>query len=43
MTPDNGSYMVAAYAITAVILVVYGWSLWRRGAAAMKDDGTPAP
>ena len=41
MTPDNGGYMMAAYGITGVILAVYGWSLWRRGAAAMKDQSPP--
>ena len=29
MTPDNASYMVTAYAVTAVILVVYAFMLFR--------------
>lgn len=29
--PDNGSYMVAAYIVTAVIVVGYVVNLWRRG------------
>jgi hypothetical protein len=28
--PQNGAYMVAAYIVTAVILVGYAVSLWRR-------------
>lgn len=31
--PDNGSYMVAAYIVTAVIVVGYVVNLWRRGSA----------
>jgi len=31
--PDNGSYMVAAYIVTAVIVVGYVVNLWRRGGA----------
>jgi hypothetical protein len=31
--PDNGSYMVAAYIVTAVIVVGYVINLWRRGRA----------
>jgi len=31
--PENGSYMVAAYIVTAVIVVGYVVSLWRRGSA----------
>ncbi len=31
--PDNGSYMVAAYIVTAVIVVGYVINLWRRGSA----------
>jgi hypothetical protein len=29
--PDNGSYMVAAYVVTAVVLTIYVVNLWRRG------------
>ncbi len=28
--PDTGSYMIAAYVVTAVIMVGYAVSLWRR-------------
>ena len=28
--PDNGSYMVAAYIVTAVVLVAYSMSLFVR-------------
>lgn len=28
--PQNAEYMVAAYVATAVILVGYAWSLYRR-------------
>lgn len=28
--PDTGSYMVAAYVVTAVMMVGYAVSLWRR-------------
>ncbi len=37
MPPENGSYMVAAYAIAAAILAAYAISLFRRGGAALKD------
>lgn len=30
--PQNGGYMVAAYVVTAVILVGYALLLWRRAA-----------
>ena len=30
LVPDNEVYMIAAYVVTAVILVWYGVSLWRR-------------
>lgn len=30
--PQNGGYMVAAYVVTAVILVGYALTLWRRAA-----------
>ena len=29
--PDTGSYMVAAYIVTAVVIGIYVVSLWRRG------------
>lgn len=29
-TPDTGAYMVAAYLVTAGILLGYALSLWRR-------------
>lgn len=28
--PDTGNYMIAAYVVTAVIMVGYAFSLWRR-------------
>jgi hypothetical protein len=28
--PQNGGYLVAAYVVTAVILIVYFCMLWRR-------------
>ena len=30
-TPDNGAFMIAAYLVTAVIILAYAVSLWRRG------------
>jgi hypothetical protein len=27
--PDNGAYLVAAYLVTAAILMGYWWRLWR--------------
>ena len=35
--PDNGGYMVAAYSITAVILLLYTFSLLRRAARALSE------
>jgi hypothetical protein len=35
MPPDNGSYMVAAYVVTAVILGGYAGSLWARARRAI--------
>jgi hypothetical protein len=29
--PQNAGYMVAAYVVTAVILMGYALTLWRRG------------
>ncbi len=37
MPPDNGGYMVAAYVVTAVILVGYAVSLWRRAKKTLGD------
>ena len=34
MTPQNGSYMVAGYVATAVVLLGYAISLWVRSARA---------
>jgi hypothetical protein len=31
MPPDNGSYMIAAYVVVAVVVLLYTASLWRRG------------
>jgi CcmD family protein len=28
--PDNGGYMVAAYVIVSLVVLLYGWSLARR-------------
>jgi CcmD family protein len=36
MPPDNGGYMVAAYVITAVVLVGYAVLLVRRAKRALK-------
>jgi hypothetical protein len=38
MPPDNAGYMVAAYVVTAVILVGYALGLWRRASKAVKGD-----
>jgi hypothetical protein len=32
--PQNGGYMVAAYVVATVILLVYGIGLWRRARRA---------
>jgi hypothetical protein len=32
--PQNGGYTAAAYIVAAVILLVYGWTLWRRARRA---------
>jgi hypothetical protein len=39
MPPDNGSYMVAAYVVTAVILVGYALSLMMRAKRADRRTG----
>jgi hypothetical protein len=36
MPPENGGYMVAAYVVTAVILIGYSAGLWRRARKAVK-------
>jgi hypothetical protein len=38
MPPDNAGYMVAAYVVTAVILVGYAAGLWRRARRAVRED-----
>jgi hypothetical protein len=38
MPPDNGGYMVAAYLVTAVILVGYAVGLWRRAIKTVKRE-----
>jgi hypothetical protein len=37
MPPENGGYMVAAYVVTAVILVGYAVGLWRRATKAVRS------
>jgi len=37
MPPDNGGYMIAAYVVTAVILVGYVLLLWRRADRAGRE------
>jgi hypothetical protein len=31
MPPENRAYMVAAYVVVAVVLLLYTVTLWRRG------------
>ena len=38
MPPDNGGYMIAGYAATTVILLVYAVSLWRRARRVTSDE-----
>jgi len=38
MPPDNAGYMVAAYIVTAVILVGYAVGLWWRAERAIRDE-----
>jgi len=38
MPPDNGGYMVAAYLVTAGILIGYAGWLWRRGRVKAKRE-----
>jgi hypothetical protein len=39
--PRNAGYMVAGYVVTAVILLGYLCSLWRRARRAVSGDITP--
>lgn len=34
--PSNEGFMVAAYVVTAVIVLGYAWSLWVRGRRAAR-------
>jgi hypothetical protein len=38
MPPDNAGYMVAAYVVTAVILVGYAAGLWWRAGRAIRKE-----
>ncbi len=38
MPPENGGYMIAAYVVTAVILVGYALAVWRRARRAGRSD-----
>jgi hypothetical protein len=38
MPPDNGGYMVAGYAATTLILLVYVVSLWRRAKRVTRNE-----
>jgi hypothetical protein len=40
MPPDNAGYLVAAYVVTAVILVGYSLGLWRRARRALRYSVT---
>jgi hypothetical protein len=40
MPPDNGGYMIAAYLVTAVVLLGYAGGLWRRARRAIRETGT---
>ena len=35
--PDNGSYMIAAYLIVAILVLGYAWSLARRARSLERD------
>jgi len=37
MPPENGGYMIAAYVLTAAILLGYVLSVWRRARRALRD------
>ena len=41
MPPDNGGYMVAAYVVTALVLVGYAVLLVRRARRAIKRTMSP--
>jgi hypothetical protein len=43
MPPENGGYMVAAYVVTAVILVGYAVMLVRRARRAIERVSRPEP
>lgn len=36
--PDNGAYMIAAYVIVPLLVLVYAWSLARRAHRALSND-----
>jgi hypothetical protein len=36
MPPENAGYMIAAYVVTAAILLGYVVSLWRRARTALR-------
>jgi hypothetical protein len=36
--PANGQYLVAAYIVTAVIVLGYAAALWRRARKALSDS-----
>ena len=38
MPPENAGYMVAAYAVTAIILVGYAMGLWQRARKAIERE-----
>lgn len=38
-TPDNGGFLLAAYAVAAVIYLGYAVSLWKRASAAEREAG----
>ena len=37
-TPQNGEYLVAAYVITAAILISYWGMLWKRATKVVSGD-----
>lgn len=37
--PANSGFMVAAYVVTAVIVLAYAVSLWVRARAALRQEG----
>ena len=37
-TPDNGGYMIAAYVIVGLIVLLYSWSLARRIHRELRDQ-----